>query len=346
MQELKQYSGFLNIDKPPGITSFEVIRRLRKLTGIRKIGHSGVLDKPATGVLPVGIGSANRLFFFFGSFLKVYLTSFLFGLSTSTDDIYGKIIDIGDAKALTVDDIEKALRKFIGSISQIPPTFSTTKVGGKRFYQLAAKGKEVPAREKSVVLENFEILDFKDGPSLSDISRQFTHLLTDEANDINKQLSQHPKLKEHTLKLLTIRIFCRGGFYVRSLARDLGETTSAKGCVFSLVREQVGPFKIENSLTLEQIERLYSEGKFEQECLLPKSFIAEPERTLTLDMKSIHHLKTGRPLFLETKVLREELQGTVEPMFILDADGQLVATAKTKMVMEDRVILTPTRILN
>jgi tRNA pseudouridine55 synthase len=124
-------SGFLPVDKPAGITSFDVIRELRRQLKIKKLGHSGVLDKPATGVLVVGANRATRLFELFNGFEKGYTAEIWFGLSTNTDDLSGELTLTGDNNAPAQVDVERVLADYTGTIDQIPPAFSLTKIGGK-----------------------------------------------------------------------------------------------------------------------------------------------------------------------------------------------------------------------
>jgi len=263
-----QLSGFINVNKPVGFTSFDVIRRLRSILRIRKLGHSGVLDKPATGVLPIGVNRATKLFQYFDRMLKVYLTTFLFGFSTDTDDI-------PEATTLLAEHSQLAVpRKDNGSS---------------------------PLIEASAIPE---------------------------------------------LKLLTVRILCRGGFYVRSLARDVGELVKAQGCVLSLVREQVGPFRVEDAVGFDEVEQAVSESKFQERVLLPMRVIAEPERTVKLDAASIQRLRQGQQVLLQMSFLPERLRRRGEAVFVLDSRGHLAAVAHTREpVPGERIPLQPARLL-
>jgi len=354
-----QLSGFINMNKPVGYTSFDVIARLRRMLHIRKLGHSGVLDKPATGVLPVGVNRATRLFQYFDHMLKVYLTSFLFGFSTDTDDITGRIIAVGGkgaAEHLKRSDLEAALLQFRGRISQVPPRFSTTKVHGKEFYRLALRGQEVPRLLKRVTVEGIEILDFKDGPEVETLLAEYPQLLiprngarSPAAAAETRELPAPPVAREEIppVKLMTIRIFCREGFYVRSLARDLGEIVGARGCVFNLVREQVGPFRVAEAVGFDEIQQALDEGNFRERILHPMRAIAEPERTVRLDAPSVARLRDGQQVLLEMRFLPEALRKHGQLVFVLDPEDRMVAVARTlPPVPGDRIPLQPSRMLH
>lgn len=324
-------NGFININKPVGLTSFQVITQLRRILGIRKLGHSGVLDKPATGVLPIGVNRATKLFSYFADFRKVYLTTLLFGFATTTDDIIGEIISTGETGGVTEKEVQLALKQFIGEISQRPPRFSTTKVDGKEFYRMALAGKEVPYRLKRVTVEDIEFLSYSDGPS------------ADELLGSRPELSAEP-ISLPPLKLLTVRISCRGGFYVRSLARDMGELLETQGCVFSLVREQVGPFRVEDAHTLDEMENLAAEGR-EQDALQPMGVIAEPERTVALDAPSIAQLARGMPVVVKARFLEAEVRRRGARLFVTGPDGELAAIVEVAQPIGDNLPLHPRRLL-
>ena len=324
-------NGFINMNKPVGLTSFQVISQLRRILGIRKLGHSGVLDKPATGVLPIGVNRATKLFSYFTDYRKVYLTTLLLGFATTTDDIIGEIVSTGKTGGVTEKDVQLALKQFIGEISQRPPRFSTTKVDGKEFYRIALAGQEVPHKLKRVTVEDIEFVSYADGP------------LAEELFESRPDLTTEPvSLPE--LKLLTVRISCRGGFYVRSLARDLGELLETKGCVFSLVREQVGPFRVEDAHTLEEMEDLVAKGQ-EQSALLPMSVIAEPERTIALDAASVSQLARGMPVVVKAHFLKSEVHKRGTRLFATGPDGELAAIVEVAQPIGDNLPLHPRKVL-
>ncbi|CAN5476934.1 tRNA pseudouridine(55) synthase TruB [soil metagenome] len=223
-----EVNGFFNIIKPVGITSHDVVARVRKLTSIKQVGHAGTLDPLASGVMVVAVGKACRLMRFLSDD-KTYLAEILLGVQTETDDMEGAVIESREVPAsLTELQIATELQKFSGEISQIPPIYSAIHVKGERLYNLARSGADLAAL-------NIEIP-----------TRQVT------INEIG--------LIDITLPVVTARIACSKGTYIRSIARDLGAALGLGGTLKSLVRERSGSFSIESANTFEQLAALKAEG--------------------------------------------------------------------------------------
>lgn len=215
---MKSSSGFLNINKPAGMTSHDVVAILRKKLGIKKIGHSGTLDPFATGVLTIGVNEATRLFEYIPSD-KIYIAEILFGIETDTDDITGSVVKKENV-SLTLEQIIKSLNKFTGKIKQKPPIYSAININGKRAYDLA--------RENKITLDDMKERD-------------------------SEVFSLQVLSFENVLKL---KIHCSSGTYIRSIARDLGRELETCATLQSLKRTQIGnAFKIENSLDLELVDK-------------------------------------------------------------------------------------------
>lgn len=206
---------FLNIDKEKGMTSFDVIYRLRKILKIKKIGHSGTLDPMATGVMQVAVGSATKLLDYLDG-KKGYVATLKFGEISSTYDIEGEKTFIKKPD-FTKEELEGELRKFKGEILQVPPLFSAIKINGKKLYEYA-RNKEKPPEVKPRLVEIYkiELLSFK-----------------------------KPDVAE-------ILIECSKGTYIRSIARDLGENLTCGAHLTDLRRIQAGNFKIENSIKIQE----------------------------------------------------------------------------------------------
>ena len=158
-------NGVLNLNKPAGYTSFDCVAILRRLTGERKIGHTGTLDPQATGVLPVCIGKATRLLEFMDSAPKTYVCGCTLGLETDTQDIWGRVISDKrpETASLTQENVEKVLDTFRGEIEQKPPVFSAIKVNGKKLYEYAREGKDVEVPVRRVTIHGIRMLDWQ-GP--------------------------------------------------------------------------------------------------------------------------------------------------------------------------------------
>jgi len=207
--------GFLNIYKPVGMTSHDVVAVLRRITKIKQIGHTGTLDPFAEGVLPVCIGKATRLIEFLADD-KEYLATVQFGAATTTYDIEGEKTFTSDKK-ITVEDID--LTSFQGEIEQLPPIYSAIKVKGKKLYEYARNGEDVEIQPRKVIIEKIELKSF------------------------NEQSQQ-----------AEILIKCSKGTYIRSIAHDLGQNMGVGAHLVKLVRTQAGKFRVENSVQLDGID--------------------------------------------------------------------------------------------
>lgn len=213
----KSLFGFLNIYKPIGMTSHDVVSVLRRVTKIKQIGHTGTLDPFAEGVLPICIGKATRLIEYLQDD-KEYLATVQFGAATNTFDLDGEKVFTSDKK-VSRDDIKEGLKSFEGEISQLPPIFSAIKVKGKKLYEYARKGEEVEIQPRKVVIENIELKNF-----------------------------------DEELQQAQILLKCSKGTYIRSIANDLGKILGCGGYLIKLIRTQAGKFRVENSVQLDGID--------------------------------------------------------------------------------------------
>ena len=213
----KSLFGFLNIYKPVGMTSHDVVSVLRRVTKIKQIGHTGTLDPFAEGVLPICIGKATRLIEYLQDD-KEYLATVQFGAATNTFDLDGEKVFTSDKK-VSRDDIKEGLKSFEGEILQFPPIFSAIKVNGKKLYEYARKGEEVEIQPRKVVIENIELKNF-----------------------------------DEELQQAQILLKCSKGTYIRSIANDLGKNLGCGGYLIKLIRTQAGKFRVENSVQLDGID--------------------------------------------------------------------------------------------
>ena len=203
-------TGFINVNKQQGASSAQEVARIRRLTGT-PCGHMGTLDPMASGVLPVAIGNAARLFDYFLSKNKTYIAVFKFGADSDTLDTTGIITSSG-GKVPAPDEIIKVLKEFTGEIAQLPPKYSAKCINGKRGYQLAREGVEFELSPKKVIIHDIRLLE-----------------------EISKD--------EYSFE-----IECGGGTYIRSIARDLGARLETSAIMSALVRTKSGPFTLENSV--------------------------------------------------------------------------------------------------
>ncbi|MBM3119115.1 MAG: tRNA pseudouridine(55) synthase TruB [Chloroflexi bacterium] len=220
-------NGFLNVNKPEGKTSFNVVAWLRRLTEEKHVGHAGTLDPIATGVLPICFGQATRVVQFLTDSSKAYLTQIELGTATDTFDREGKIIWRGDMTGITSTLIEGALTSFQGSIEQVPPIYSALKHRGRRYYELARDGTPIKLKPRRVEIINLNLVDY-----------------------------QPP--------LITINVECSKGTYIRSLAHDLGQQLGCGAHLKNLTRLRCGPFRIEDALSLPQIEDALRQGSWKE----------------------------------------------------------------------------------
>lgn len=212
-----QLFGFLNIYKPKGMTSFDVVAKLRRVTKIKQIGHTGTLDPFAVGVLPICIGKSTRLIEYLEDD-KEYLATVQFGKDTDTYDLDGAVVKNYYNK-ITQDDLLSVLDDFRGEIEQLPPIYSAIKVNGKKLYEYARKGEEVEIKPRKVFISKLELVNF----------------------DEEKQEGK-------------ILVGCSKGTYIRSIAYDIGQKLNCGGYLTALERTKAGMFNKENSTPLEDFK--------------------------------------------------------------------------------------------
>lgn len=217
MPEPERLFGILNLNKPEGLTSRDVVNVVQRLVRPEKVGHAGTLDPMATGVLLVCVGKATRLISILQSSPKTYTAEFQLGQSSDTDDSTGNVV-IHELSTAPPDRsvMEQALAEFVGEIQQVPPQFSAVKVKGRRAYAKARAGEEVKLSAKTVVVHNIRILDY-----------------------------QWPQL--------SLEIVCGSGTYIRSIARDLGERLKCGGLMSALERTRIGKFDIASGVVPEDL---------------------------------------------------------------------------------------------
>jgi len=211
--------GVINVLKPPGMTSYEVVAYIRRLLKIKKVGHTGTLDPAAAGVLVICLGKGTKVSRFLLSSAKTYRAEVTLGIRTSTLDAEGEIISREAVCPISEDKVREALRQFIGDIEQIPPMASAIHHQGQRLYELARRGEEVERESRKVHIYRLEQIDYREG--------------------------KYP--------ILILEIDCSKGTYVRTLCSDIGEALGWGAYTSFLLRTRVGPFKIEEAVTLEEL---------------------------------------------------------------------------------------------
>lgn len=219
-------NGVLNIYKERGFTSHDVVAKLRGILKQKKIGHTGTLDPEAEGVLPVCLGKGTKLCDMLTDRDKTYEAVLLLGQSTDTQDTTGTVLERADVTA-TEDEVREAIQSFAGHYEQIPPMYSALKVNGQKLCDLARAGKEVERKARPVEIYQIDILEM--------------HL---------------PRVR--------MSVSCSKGTYIRTLCYDIGEKLGCHGCMEKLLRTKAGPFLLQDSITLLEVEKLRDEGRLEE----------------------------------------------------------------------------------
>ena len=252
--------GILNVYKEKGYTSHDVVAKLRGITRQRKIGHTGTLDPDAEGVLPVCLGNATKICSLLTDKSKTYRAVLLLGTSTDTQDISGVCLENHPVDHLTEEQVEKAVLSFKGEYEQIPPMYSALKINGKKLYELAREGKTVERAPRKVVIYDIKILKM-------DLPRVW------------------------------IDVTCSKGTYIRTLCSDIGEMLRTGGCMEQLTRTAVEDLSLENSMTLEKIQKFAEEGCLDK-ILLPIDFFFEKYRKITVEKQEENFLYNGNSFFM------------------------------------------------
>lgn len=215
-------SGVLVVDKPLGVTSHGVVARARKALGIRRIGHAGTLDPQASGILVLGIGQATRILGYLSGVDKDYSSTFLLGISTSTDDADGDVIAAFDAAMITREDVESSLSPMRGEILQRPSAVSAIKVDGRRAYDRVRSGETVELPPRAVTVSALDLVGF-----------------------------EHVTVGTQHIVKVSVNVTCSSGTYIRAIARDLGESLGVGGHVTELRRTRSGAFGLADAVSLE-----------------------------------------------------------------------------------------------
>ena len=238
-------SGLVIVDKAGGMTSHDVVARVRRLAGTRKVGHAGTLDPMATGVLVVGVEKATRLLGYLMLTEKEYATTIRLGQSTSTDDAEGEITGGAPAAGVSAETLSKAVAGLVGEIQQVPPAVSAIKVDGQRAYRLTRAGAAPELKARPVTVYEFTVTAVRREDDLVDVDA---------------------------------RLRCSSGTYIRALARDLGTALGTGGHLTRLRRTRVGGYRVEDARTLEQLG-----DRFEVLPLALAAAAAFPSRNLSAE---------------------------------------------------------------
>ncbi len=253
--------GILNINKPPGMTSFAVVAMVRRLSGEKRVGHGGTLDPAACGVLPVCLGQGTRITEFLIDATKTYRAEIELGVATDTYDASGRVIYRGDPAGISREQVEQALSSFRGSIQQIPPMYSAVKYHGQPLYKLARSGISVDRKSRQAEVYRLEVTDWQ-------------------------------------LPVATVEVECSKGTYIRSLAHDLGQLLGCGAHLKSLVRLRCGIFDIGDAISLSRLEDAFRYGYW-RHFVYPVDSVLLHWKAVVVGRTAENIIKHGGSVFLE-----------------------------------------------
>lgn len=281
--------GVLNIYKEKGYTSHDVVARLRRIVGQKKIGHTGTLDPEAEGVLPVCLGKATKLCDLLTDKDKTYEAVLLLGISTDTQDTTGKILEEKNTADLRDEAVREVVLSFEGEYDQIPPMFSALKVGGKKLYELARDGKEVERKPRHVQIYRIRILQI-------DLPR------------------------------VRMEVTCSKGTYIRTLCHDIGEKLGCGGCMESLLRTRVERFGVAESLRISEVEQLMDEGTLQEHMIKVDEMFPDYQKVY-LTPEASAAVRNGNSFRLGDVIWISELSGfqNAERVRVYDEERNFIA---------------------
>jgi tRNA pseudouridine55 synthase len=287
--------GVLLVAKDPGPTSHDIVALVRRLSGVRRVGHGGTLDPFAAGVLPVFIGGATRLAEYHLGDDKEYRALVAFGARSTTDDLEGELTP-SDAPAPERAAVEATLKEFEGRIEQVPPDYSAVHVGGRRAYELARHGRKPELRPRTVTIHVLRLTEWDD------------------------QDAQRP--------VATVEVRCSAGTYVRSLARDLGQRLGCGAYLAALTRTASGPFRLADAHPLDKVRAALAEGRAQPLLLAPDVGISA--RRVTLTGSELAALLRGQAVRLPAAADDEPPRADEELVRVADERGRLAAMARLR----------------
>ena len=257
--------GWINLNKPLGVTSTQAVGKIRRALGAQKVGHGGTLDPLASGILPIALGEATKTVNFIQDATKEYEFDVTWGEQRTTDDSEGDVIHSSD-KRPTREEIEKILPEFLGEIEQTPPQFSAIKIDGERAYDIARDGDHADIKSRKVTINSLEILDHNDKT--------------------------------------TFKTVCGKGTYIRALARDMGQKLGCYGYISALKRTKVGDFDLESAISLDFFEKMIDNPTQERnmdDFLLPLQTVLGDIPALALKEEEMIRIKNGNALTFLSK---------------------------------------------
>ena len=277
--------GIINVYKEKGYTSHDVVARLRGILGQKRIGHTGTLDPDAEGVLPVCLGKATKVCELLADWDKTYRAILLLGQVTDTQDVSGEILETREVTA-SIKEVYEAIQSFKGEYAQVPPMYSALKVNGKKLYELAREGKTVERKARNVQIHEI-------------------------------------KIHEIGLPRISMTVNCSKGTYSRTLCHDIGQKVGCGGCMEQLLRTQVGMFRVEESIRLDEIEVLHDLGQLQEHmAAIDSLFSLYPAVTVKQEYQKL--LDNGNELY-GRQVGKQGFPGQDGPVRMYGSDGNFQA---------------------
>lgn len=278
-------NGILNIYKEKGYTSHDVVARLRRIIGQKKIGHTGTLDPDAEGVLPVCLGKATKVCDLLTDRDKTYEAVLLLGRTTDTQDISGAVLEERTTDGITPEMTEKCIHGFEGEYDQIPPMYSALKVNGRKLYELAREGRTVERKSRQVMIHRIRVLDM-----------------------------ELPRVK--------MEVDCSKGTYIRTLCQDIGDRLGTGGCMEHLVRTRSGYFRIASARRLDEVQELVEAGRLGDILIPLDSVFGNLPRAVVL-CREVQRAFNGNPVS-EKSVRIQKKPEAGERCRIYDPDGHFI----------------------
>ncbi|NMB41303.1 MAG: tRNA pseudouridine(55) synthase TruB [Firmicutes bacterium] len=301
-------NGFINILKPPGLTSHDVVKYIRTLFPGVKVGHGGTLDPGAAGVLPILLGKATKFFSYIVDFSKIYRAELFLGVSTDSADSSGKIIAAKEPYTLDIEEIKKVLTSFTGEIQQTPPMFSAIKHKGKKLYEYARRGKSIERKPRTVYIFYIKIIDY------------------------------------FPPKRVLLEVKCSKGTYVRTLCSQIGDALGFGGHMSFLLRREVGDFKLLQANTFENLDHLSSMDNLKK-AILPLDFPFQNGGKVVLNRDRVNSLIHERflPFNKSLDSATEPVDGKIVPVYTTKGDfvglGRLEEDSSCNFVLKPEKII-------
>lgn len=295
---MQEINGFINMIKPAGMTSFAVVAKVRRVLGIKRVGHGGTLDPEVTGVLPIALGKATRLCEYLESAGKKYLVTIYMGRETDTQDATGHTIKEMDCSHISYEMFLTAIQRFLGEIQQTPPMVSAVKQQGVPLYKLARKGIEVERKPKTIVIKEITPIDAQwQGPN----------------------------------PMATFAVACSKGSYMRTLCHDIGESLGVCACMEKLVRVEAGGFSIQDGIYLDDFLAAVEKG--DMSAVAPMEQVVAHLPRLTVNEDELTRILHGNMIPWRQEVITDE-KNLNQAYMVFSENGRLVACGSLLQVDE------------